>query len=187
MAAPEREAQRWILAAIGLLEARAPRGDWLSGPGRLAGAGRSAALLRQRFGISSADEARRSLKRHFSRAGSARESASRIFWLTRASALAAWACGCFLLDLDEAWAAMRRAAAGLQSCAASWSDLGQGYLRGHALHGREPLELEMLVTRIDRLLDGRRGIWSAIPWATPLREVSAPRVKRRLRLIAGGR
>ncbi len=181
-----RAAQRWVLAPLALLDARAARLDWLSGAGRLAGAGGSAAMLRGRFEVQSGPEARRAIARHFSRARAAREPVTRVFLLVRASAMAAWACGCFLLELDEAWREMARAAEELQACAGSWRELGESYLRGHALRGRDPLELEELVTRLERAL-APRGLWRSLPWGLPLGDVSAPRMRTRLTLIQGGR
>lgn len=180
---PERTpAQRWVLATQGILtELNGTSHLRVGGEPRPLCSNWSALRLRDHWNVRDAAEARRCLAWLFEeghRFGYARRSGisadALLGWdLVRASCVAGWSYVAYLLELEEVWPCMVRAARLLQETFASWAEIGASYASGRRAWSEGDMpdeEMDELVARLTALGGG----WD-LPWDVDLSgEIPSP-------------
>ncbi len=176
---PRTLEQRWVLATQGILtELNGTSHIRVGGEPRPYASGVSAFRLRQHWNVRNAREARRCLTWLFDeghRFAYARETDRApddyLGWdLVRASAVAGWSFVAYHIEIDEAWAAMLRAARALRRQFGSWTEVGASYGLGRDRWGKEGREIEELTAR----LVAPGGGWD-LPWAVDIAgDIPAP-------------
>ena len=193
-------AQRWILALPAILNERnGDRHDLLGGAARPTGTDKAAYILAKGWDVHAPSDVTDSLewldkeghRLEFSRAGGGSVESFLGWDYGRMAAVAGWAYVAYLIDLDQAWGYLRRAAAVLRPAFGSFAELGQSYLRGLSLwsDGAETTTVKEAQEALAKLVSRDGSPYLSVPWRldeADLQAAEAPRVAVREVLVKPG-